>query len=263
MSQPAFENILWSRSGRVTRLTVNRPAKLNALNTQTLTEIGAAIAAAQADPETGAIVITGAGEKAFVAGADIGELAGLDAPGARAFSRHGQEVFDRIEACSKPVIAAINGFALGGGCELALACHIRICSSNAKFGQPEVTLGLIPGAGGTQRLPRVVGRAHAIYLIATGEPISAEEAHRIGLVSRVVPPEGLQAEADRIAGLILSRGPVAVGLAIEAIRRGAEMSQGESMAWEAALFGLCFATEDMKEGTRAFVEKRAPSFLGK
>jgi enoyl-CoA hydratase len=263
MPMPSYENILLETSGRVARLTVNRPAKLNALNSATLTEIGRAVQAVQADPEVGAIVVTGSGDKAFVAGADIGELSGLDAAGAKAFSEHGQRVFDTLENCRKPVIAAINGFTLGGGCELALACHIRIASSNARFGQPEVNLGLIPGAGGTQRLPRVVGRAHALYLIATGDQIKADEAHRIGLVSKVVEPAGLMDEAARIAGLILAKGPVAVGYALEAIRRGSEMSQDEAMAFEAALFGLCFATEDMKEGTRAFIEKRAAQFRGK
>ena len=258
----SYDNILLEKRGAVALLTVNRPQKLNALSSSLLTEIAHAVFDFTSDRSAGAMIITGAGEKAFVAGADIEELSGLDAAGGKAFSEHGQEVLDRIESCPKPVIAAVNGFALGGGCELALACHIRICSTNARFGQPEVNLGLIPGAGGTQRLPRVVGRAHATYLILTGETITSEEAFRIGLVSRVVDPPQLIETAEKIVATILAKGPIAIRYALESIRRGCEMSQGEAMGLEVALFGLCFATLDMKEGTSAFVQKRKPSFKG-
>jgi enoyl-CoA hydratase len=258
-----YEYITIEARGSVTLLTINRPQKMNALSSKVLEEIGRAVDAFLATPATGAMIVTGAGEKAFVAGADIEELSGLDAAGGKAFSEYGQGIFDRIENSPKPIIAAINGFTFGGGCELALACHIRIGATTAKFGQPEVNLGLIPGAGGTQRLPRVVGRAHATYLILTGEAISAEDALRIGLISKLVEPAALIETAMKVAETILSKGPVAVRYALEAIHRGTEMAQPEAMGLEAALFGLCFATQDMKEGTGAFKEKRKAVFKGK
>ena len=258
-----------NRSG-VLWITINRPEKLNALSSKVLAELGSALAAAEADAGVGAIVITGAGEKAFVAGADIAELNTLDAGGGKRFSEDGQRVFDRLEACGKPVIAAINGFCLGGGCELAMACHVRIAVESAKFGQPEVNLGLIPGAGGTQRLPRLVGKGKALELILSGNTIDAAEAHRIGLVNQLVraaegqtPVAALAAAVDALARTILSKGPVAVRYAIEAITAGSEQPQADGLRLESNLFGLCFATEDMKEGTAAFKEKRKAAFRGK
>ncbi len=281
-----FENLKVENRDGVLWVTVNRPEKLNALSSKVLAELGEAVAGGERDPRVGAIVLTGAGEKAFVAGADILELNTLDAAGGKAFSEAGQRVFDRMESCGKPVIAAINGFCLGGGCELAMAAHIRIASGNAKFGQPEVNLGLIPGAGGTQRLPRLVGKAKALELILSGNTIDAAEAHRIGLVNILVPavpaPAGaapaagkggghdmaatiaaLHAAVTTLAKTIMSKGPVAVRYAIEAITAGAEQPQADGLRLEANLFGLCFATEDMKEGTTAFKEKRPASFKGK
>jgi enoyl-CoA hydratase len=225
---------------------------------------------AERDAELGAIAITGAGEKSFVAGADIVELNTLDAEGGKRFSESGQRIFDRIESCRKVVIAAINGFCLGGGCELAMACHIRIALEGAKFGQPEVNLGLIPGAGGTQRLPRLVGKGKALELILSGAQIDAVEAHRIGLVNHIARPsagqapgEALAAAVETLAKAIMSKGPVAVRYAIEAITAGSEQPQADGLRLEANLFGLCFATEDMKEGTAAFKEKRKAVFRGR
>ena len=281
-----FENLKIEPKDGILWITVNRPDKLNALSSAVLGEIGEAIEGAERDPSIGAIVITGAGEKAFVAGADIVELGTLDAAGGKGFSEAGQRVFDGIESCGKVVIAAINGFCLGGGCELAMACHIRIASENARFGQPEVNLGLIPGAGGTQRLPRLVGKGKALEVILSAEPIDAAEALRIGLINRMVPgvPSAAPAQsqgkgvspydmpatlanlhevATGLARTIMSKGPVAVRYAIEAIVAGAEQPQADGLRLEANLFGLCFATEDMKEGTSAFKEKRKASFKGK
>jgi enoyl-CoA hydratase len=208
-------------------------------------------------------VITGAGEKAFVAGADIAEMAALDPHQAQLFSHELRESFDTLEHAGKPVIAAVNGFALGGGCELAMACHVRIAADTAKFGQPEVGLGLIPGAGGTQRLPRLVGRGRALDLILTGEMIDAAEAYRIGLVTRVVPATELASATAAYAAKLLSKGPVALSRALEAVISGGEMALHDGLRFEASLFGLGFATEDMREGTRAFVEKRKPRFPGR
>lgn len=265
-----YESLLTQNKSGVFWITINRPEKLNALSSKVLGEIGAAIDAAEKDPAVGVIVITGTGEKAFVAGADILELNTLDAEGGKRFSEAGQRVFDRIEACRKAVIAAINGFCLGGGCELAMACHVRIAVEGARFGQPEVNLGLIPGAGGTQRLPRLVGKGRALELILSGNTIDAAEAHRIGLVNQIVRAgegqstlEALAGAADALARTILTKGPVAVRYAIEAVTAGSEQPQADGLRLEANLFGLCFASEDMKEGTAAFKEKRKPSFKGK
>jgi enoyl-CoA hydratase len=244
-------------------VTVHRPEKLNALDRRTVEEIPLAIERALADPAAAAIVITGAGDKAFVAGADIAEMAGLDARQGQEFSLRLLASFERVERAAKPVIAAVNGFALGGGCELAMACHVRIASETAKFGQPEVQLGLIPGAGGTQRLTRLCGRGKALDLILSGETIDAAEAHRIGLVDRLVPAGALHAAVDAYVAKLRQRSPVALERALQAVISGSETSQAEALRLEAALFGLCFATDDFREGTRAFLEKRKPDFPGR
>ncbi len=249
--------------GPVATITVNRPTVLNALNAATLAELDRAMRAVRDDDGVRAAVLTGAGEKAFVAGADITELAGLAPGAAKAHAAFGQGVFDLIEHLGKPVIAAVNGFALGGGCELAMACAIRIAADTARFGQPEVKLGLIPGFAGTQRLPRLVGKGRALELILRGEMIDAAEALRIGLVNRVVPSAALLEEARSMARAIAANAPVAVRYAIEAITHGLETSAAEGRFVEASLFGLSFATEDMREGTRAFIEKRKPDFKGR
>lgn len=248
---------------RVGWITVNRPGKLNALDRSTVEEIESAVARCVADEGTGVLVITGAGEKAFVAGADIEEMSRLDARGAQEFSGFLQRALDAIEHATKPVLAAINGFALGGGCELAMACHVRIAADTAQLGQPEVALGLIPGAGGTQRLPRLVGRGRALDLILTGARIPAAEAHRIGLVDRVVPAASLREEVRAYAAVLLSHSGAALARALDAVVTGSEIAQAEAMRLEAALFGLCFATDDMREGTRAFLEKRRAAFRGR
>jgi enoyl-CoA hydratase len=259
----SFVNILYEVKEGIARLTVNRPDKLNALNRRTVTEIGEALDAFEKDAEARALLLTGAGEKAFVAGADIAELAEQTPQGGKEYSLFGQDVLGRLESSGKPTIAAINGFALGGGLELALACQLRIAAETASLGLPEVTLAIIPGFGGTQRLPRLVGRGKALEMILTGERIDAKEAHRVGLVNRVVPLADLVAEADKLARTILSRGPVAVRYAIEAVTRGLEMPLEEGLFLEATLFGLLTTTDDMKEGTRAFLEKRKPAFRGR
>jgi len=258
-----YESLLLENRNGILWITINRPEKLNALSSHVLAELGAAVGGAEKDPAVGAIVITGAGEKAFVAGADILELNTLDAEGGKRFSESGQRVFDRIEACGKLVIAAVNGFCLGGGCELAMACHVRIAVETAKFGQPEVNLGLIPGAGGTQRLPRLVGKGRALELILSGDTIDAAEAHRIGLVNKVAGTGGLAEAVEKLARKVIAKGPVAVRYAVEAVTVGAEQPQADGLRLEANLFGLCFATEDMKEGTAAFKEKRPAKFKGK
>jgi enoyl-CoA hydratase len=263
MERAEFSNLLCEVREHTYWLTVHRPDKLNALNRETMTEIGEAVRAAVADPSVGAIVVTGAGEKAFVAGADIAEMSGMDPAEARSFSRFLQDVLERIEHSPKPVVAAVNGYALGGGLELAMACHVRIASDSARFGQPEVGLGLIPGAGGTQRLPRIVGRGAALNLILSGEMIGAAEALRVGLVSRVVPAEALRETVEAFAATLNSKSPVALARALEAVIAGVELPLVESQRLEAALFALCFAGEDMREGTGAFLEKRKPSFPGR
>jgi enoyl-CoA hydratase len=258
-----LENILFSVSNGIARITFNRPTVLNALNSKTIAELGDCLNEAHRDDSIRALILTGAGEKAFVAGADIKELAQRTAVDGKDFALYGQEIFHRLELLGKPSIAAINGFALGGGCELALACTIRIASRTAKLGQPEVKLGILPGYGGTQRLARLCGKGIAHEMILTGEMISAEEALRIGLVNRVVEPSELLGVAESIAAKIAANAPLAVKYAMEAIERGAEMPQREGLFLEATLFGLSCATEDMREGTRAFLEKRPPKFQGR
>ena len=255
-------NALYEKKGAVAYVTVNRPKVLNALNTPTWADLRAAFQDARDDAAVRGVILTGAG-KAFIAGADIGELAHLTAFEAEQSSRFGQEVLDLIENLGKPVIAAVNGFALGGGCETAMACTMRIAVESAKFGQPEVKLGLLPGGGGTQRLPRLVGKSRALALILSGEMIDAQEAYRIGLVNEIVAAADLIPRAEAILKKIASNAPIAVKLALEAANKGMETSQGEGLLLEASYFGLCAATEDKKEGTCAFLEKRAPRFQGR
>jgi enoyl-CoA hydratase/carnithine racemase len=258
----ALSNVQYEKKGPIAYVTVNRPKVLNALNTPTWTDLEAAFADAKVDASVHGVILTGAGDKAFIAGADISELADVDAYGAEESSRFGQGVLDLVENLGKPVIAAINGFALGGGCETAMACTIRIAAQHAKFGQPEVKLGLLPGGGGTQRLPRLVGKGRALQLILTGETISAQEAYRIGLVNEVVPAAGLIERAETILKQIMANAPIAVKFSLEAAHKGMDTSQAEGFALEASYFGICAATEDKKEGTSAFLEKRAPQFHG-
>ena len=255
-------NVLYEKKGAIAVITVNRPKVLNALNTQTWKDLRTAFEDARDDVVVRGVILTGAGDKAFVAGADISELAHATAIDAERSSRVGQDVLDLIEALGKPVIAAINGFALGGGCETAMACTIRIAVEHAKFGQPEVKLGLLPGGGGTQRLPRLVGKGRALQLILSGGMIGAQEAHRMGLVNEVVPAADLIPRAEAILKEITANAPIAVKYALDATNKGMETSQSEGFALEAAYFGLCAATEDKKEGTTAFLEKRAPQFRG-
>jgi enoyl-CoA hydratase/carnithine racemase len=257
-----YETLLYDVRAGIAYVTLNRPQKLNALNRKTLQELAACFEGIRHDSEVRGVILTGAGEKAFAAGADINELAALNPIEARATALRGQALMNAIESLGKPVIAAVNGFALGGGCELAMACTLRIASDNARFGQSEVKLGIIPGYAGTQRLPRLVGKGRAFELILTGEAISAQEAWRIGLVNQVVSPPDLIKAAETMLRRILSNAPVAVCYALEAINRGVEMPQGDAEALEASLFGLSCATADMKEGTRAFLEKRPPQFKG-
>lgn len=258
-----YENILYEKKERVATITINRPDKLNALNRKTMEEINEAILDAGSDDSVGAVIVTGSGSKAFIAGADIKELSLLSPIGAKDFALFGQMVFNHIEHLGKPVIAAVNGFALGGGCELAIACTIRIASENVKLGQPEVNLGLIPGYGGTQRLPRIVGKGRAMEMILTGDIIDAHEAYRIGLVNKVTSSDDLIPTCEKVAKKILSKGPMATHYALEAVNRGLEMPLEEGLFLEATLFGLTCATEDMKEGTKAFLEKREAQFKGK
>jgi enoyl-CoA hydratase len=258
----SYENLRLSIAHGIGTLTINRPDKLNALNSATIDELDRAIVALVSEPEVAGIIVTGAG-RAFVAGADIAELAALDAGGARELSRRGQEVFARFESSHKPVLAAVNGFALGGGCELAMACHIRIASDLAKFGQPEVKLGLIPGYGGTQRLPRLVGPGHAALLLLTGEIIDAAEAQRIGLVNRVVPAADLMAEAERLMQQILANAPLAQARILDTIRRGADAPPSALYDLESSGFTKLAGTEDAREGTAAFLARRAPRFQGR
>ena len=260
---PALENVLYEVKGAIAYVTVNRPKVLNALNTRTWADLRAAFEQAREDLAVRGVILTGAGDKAFIAGADISELAHLTAVEAQHSSRFGQEVLDLVENLGKPVIAAINGFALGGGCETAMACTIRLASEKARFGQPEVALGLLPGGGGTQRLPRLVGKGRALQLILSGETISAQEAYRIGLVNELVPAEQLIARAEAILQKIFANAPIAVAYSLEAVNKGLDTSQAEGLALEASFFGLCAGTEDKKEGTAAFLAKRAPQFQGR
>jgi len=258
-----LQNVLYNISGAVATITVNRPDKLNALNAGTLGDLAAAFSAAAEDATVRAVVLTGAGGKAFVAGADIGEIAGLDAQTGREFALTGQALFRSIETFPKPVIAAVNGFALGGGCELAMACHVRIAAQNAQFGQPEVGLGVIPGYGGTQRLPRLVGRGRALELLVTGDRVDARRAYEIGLVNAVVPLEDLLPKVLEMAGTIAAKAPGAVRHCLEAVQAGLDMPLEEGCYLEATLFGLCCATDDMREGTQAFLQKRRADFKGR
>ena len=263
MAASTLANVVYEKKGLIAYVTVNRPKVLNALNVATWADLRTAFEDARDDAAVRGVVLTGAGNKAFIAGADISELAQATALEAEQSSRFGQEVLDLIENLGKPVIAAVNGFALGGGCETAMACTIRISVETAKFGQPEVTLGLVPGGGGTQRLPRLVGRGRALQLILSGEMIGAQEAYRIGLVNEIVPAADLIARAEAILTKIASNAPIAVKFALEAANKGLETSQSEGLLLEASFFGLCAATEDKNEGTAAFLEKRAARFQGR
>jgi enoyl-CoA hydratase len=260
---PEYSNLLLEVADRIAVISLNRPDKLNALNEQTIRELGMAFDEVSGRDDVGGVIITGSGEKAFVAGADIAELATMGPVDGVEVSRLGQQVFRRIELSRKPVIAAVNGFALGGGCELALACHLRIASENAQFGLPEVKLGIIPGYGGTLRLPRIVGKGRALELMLTAQFIKADEAYRIGLANKVVPLAELMDTTRKLMGTILGNGPVALGLAIECTTRGMEMSVDDGLALESNLFGLLAATDDMREGMGAFLEKRKAAFNGR
>jgi enoyl-CoA hydratase len=258
-----YDTLLYEAREGIAYVTVNRPQKLNALNNTAIQELMDCFERVSGASEAGAVILTGAGEKAFVAGADINELAALTPTEARKTALHGQVLMDRIEHLGKPVVAAINGFALGGGCELAMACTLRVASSNARFGLPEVKLGIIPGFAGTQRLPRLVGKGRALEMILSGEPVSAEEAWRIGLANQVVTLPELIPTAEKLIRKILANSPIAIRYALEAVQRGLEMTETEGEQFEASLFGLCCATADMKEGTQAFLEKRPAQFSGK
>jgi enoyl-CoA hydratase len=258
-----FENLLYEKKDGIARITFNRPKVLNALNRSTVEQLREALLDARDDSALRALILTGAGEKSFVAGADIGELAPRTPVDGKDFSLFGQSVFHLLETIGKPSICAINGFALGGGCELALCCTIRIASKTAKLGQPEVKLGIIPGYGGSQRLARLCGKGVAHELCLTGEMITAEEALRIGLVNHIYEPAELLPAAEALAKKIIANAPLAVKYTIEAIERGTEMPLEEGLFLEATLFGLSCATEDMREGTKAFLDKRPPQFRGK
>jgi len=258
-----YQTLLFEIKDGIAFVTINRPDKLNALNDQVMLELGSAVDRLTTEAEIKGAILTGAGPKSFVAGADIGDLSRQGPFDGKARAQRGQAVLRRLETCGKPVIAAINGFALGGGCELAMACHIRIAGENAKFGQPEVKLGIAPGYGGTQRLPRIVGKGVALQLILTGEMIDAQEAYRIGLVNKIVPSIDLLAESEKMMRGILAMGPLAIRLAMEAVDQGLEMTLDEGLLLEANHFGLLAATSDMKEGTTAFLEKRAAKFQGR
>jgi len=258
-----YSSLLYDLRDGVATITINRPDKLNALNDTVIDELGQAVGAVEADGAVRGVILTGAGPKAFVAGADIAELSRQGPLDGKARALVGQAVFRRLERLGKPVIAAVNGFALGGGCELAMACHIRIASDRAKFGQPEVKLGIGPGYGGTVRLPRLVGRGRALELLLTGEVIDAQEAYRIGLVNRVVPGDRLLAEAEALLRTILANGPLAVRLCLEAVDTGLEIPSEEALKLEANSFGLLASTHDMREGMTAFLEKRPAAFQGR
>jgi len=258
-----YANIKFETKGPIAYVTINRPDKLNALNMAVMEELRTAFTGLKQDAAVRAVILTGTGEKAFVAGADIGELAKHNVISAKEYTHKGQSVLDLIENLGKPVIACINGFALGGGCELAMACTMRIASENAKLGQPEVKLGIMAGYGGTQRLPRLVGKGRAMQLLLTGEMISAAEAHRIGLVNEVVPQADLIKRAEEIAAKIIANAPLACQYTMEAVSHGMNMTLEEGLYLEATLFGVCCSTEDKNEGTKAFLEKRAANFQGK
>lgn len=258
-----YQTLLLDIRDGIAFLTINRPDKLNALNDQVIRELGLAALVLAQDPTVGGVILTGQGGKAFVAGADISELGQQSSAEGKARSLAGQAVFRRFEGMRKPVIAAVNGFCLGGGCELAMACHLRLASASAKFGQPEVKLGIGPGYGGTVRLPRLVGRGRALELLLTGAMIDAEEACRIGLVNRVVPADQLMAETEQLLRTMLAQGPLALAAVLEAVDAGLEMAQEEALLLEANHFGLLSGTEDMREGMAAFLAKRTPEFRGR
>jgi enoyl-CoA hydratase/carnithine racemase len=261
--EPALANVLYTEKDGIAYVTVNRPKVLNALNLPTWVDLRTAFEYARDQAAVRGVILTGAGDRAFIAGADISVLAHFAAFEAAESSRFGQEVLDLIENLGKPVIAAVNGVALGGGCETALACTLRIAVEGAAFGQPEVKLGLLPGGGGTQRLPRLVGKGRALQLILSGEMINSQEAYRIGLINEVVPAGNLIPRAEAILRQISANAPIAIKLALQAVNRGMEGSQSEGFLLEASYFGLCAATEDMKEGTNAFLQKRLPQFHGR
>jgi enoyl-CoA hydratase/carnithine racemase len=258
-----FETLLVESKNRIGYVTINRPDKLNALNAKAKAELKQLFESLKTDDNVDIVILTGVGEKAFVAGTDIKELTELDAEKGKAFSAGGQAAFDAIGNLGKPVIAAVNGYALGGGCELALACTVRIAAEGAKFGQPEVNLGVIPGYGGTQRLARLVGKGRAMEMILTGDQIDAQEALRIGLVNKVVPAKELMSAAESLAQKILAKGQVAIRLSLKAVNMSHETNLTDGLALEASLFGVCCGSEDFKEGTKAFLEKRKPNFKNK
>ncbi len=258
-----FTTLTFAVADRIARVTIERPDKLNALNATVIRELGEAAERIAGDESIAGAILTGSGAKAFVAGADISELSGQGAIEGRARSQAGQQAFRSLERCGKPVVAAVNGFALGGGCELAMACHLRVASENAKFGQPEVKLGIGPGYGGTVRLPRLVGQGRALELLLTGAMIDAHEALRIGLVNRVVPADRLLPESEALLRTILENGPLALRACLELVSAGGDMAVDEALLLEASYFGLLSASSDMREGTRAFLEKRKPLFEGK
>lgn len=259
----SYQTLLFDIRDGIAFVTVNRPDKLNALNDQVMAELADAAERIAVEREIHGAIITGSGDKAFIAGADIGDLSRQGPFDGKARAMRGQAVLRRLETCGKPVIAAVNGYALGGGCELAMACHLRVASEGARFGQPEVKLGIAPGYGGTQRLPRLVGKGVALQLILSGEMIDAREAHRIGLVNKVVPAADLRAESEKLLRGILAMAPLAVRLCLEAVDQGLEMTLDEGLLLEANHFGLLAATHDMREGTQAFLEKRPPRFEGR
>jgi len=257
-----YSTLLFEIRDPVAIVTVNRPEKLNALNAAVIAELGEVADRIGKDPAIRGMILTGAGPKAFVAGADIGEIAAQGPVDGKARALEGQRVFRSLEQCGKPVIAAVNGFALGGGCELAMACHLRVASEQARFGQPEVKLGIGPGYGGTVRLPRLVGKGRALELLLTGQMIDAQEAYRIGLVNRVVPADRLMSESEQVLRSILENGPLAVRACLEAVEHGLDVGMDEALLLEANLFGLLSGTADMREGTAAFAAKRTPAFKG-
>ena len=258
-----LETLLVERDGAVAIVTINRPKVLNALNTQTIDELERLMRDLRADEGVRSIVLTGAGEKSFVAGADINELAVLSPAEGQRHGRRGQAVFDLIEHLGKPVIAAINGFALGGGCELAMACTMRIAAEHARFGQPEINLGIIPGYAGSQRLPRLVGKGRALEILLTGDMVPASRAYEIGLVNKVVPAAALLTEARQLAAALAAKAPLATRYILEAVNHGMEMPLADAQFLEGTLFGLVASTEDMKEGTKAFLEKRQAAWRGR
>lgn len=262
-SVPQLQNILYEKKGPIAYATLNRPKVLNALNQAVFAELRATFEDVRDDSNMRGVILTGSGEKAFAAGADIAEMSSYTASQAEEATRRAQSVTELIENIGKPVIAAVNGFALGGGCELAMACTIRIAAESAKFGQPEVKLGIMPGAGGTQRLPRLVGKGRALQLILSGEVISAQEAYRIGLVNEVVPLSDLMSRSEAILNQILANAPLGVKFSIDAVNKGLDGSVSEGLLIEASLFGICAGSDDKKEGTSAFLAKRAPQFQGR